>query len=682
MAQDPYRYFRLEARDILEQFAQGILALEKGVVSPAAIQRLLRLAHTLKGAARVVKLPEIADRAHAIEDTISPFRDMTDDIPSGLAATLLALVDEIDARVLALTPAEAAPPSAIGAPVPDEGLRTVRADVAEMDALLEGISEAHALVVGLRTAHGLTVQAWHLADLLLQQLAQRDAAQPVRTSPGDPKRGFDTAEELRRRLDKLERTISASSEQMDRELIQLREATEQLRLVSAGVLFASLERTARDTALALGKQIVFHGKGGDLRLDSYVLTAIQRALVQIIRNAVAHGIEPEAMRRAQGKPTAGHVSIEIIRRGRWIVFECRDDGRGIDVDAVRRMAMQRGSLASDAATLGKDDLLGLLLRGGISTSDAVTEVSGRGIGLDVVREAVEQIGGTVAARTERGKGTSFELVVPLSLASLDVLVVEASGADISIPLDAVRTSLRLSAADISWSSGAASVFFEKTAIPFVPLSHLLYGARHAPGRTWSAVVVRGAGGMAALGIDRLAGTTRAAVRPLPEYTPASVLVAGASLDSAGNPRLVLDPDGLVSEARGAGAPESGPTPDKLPVLVIDDSLTTRMLEQSILESAGYDVDVAISGEAGLECAHRKQYALFLVDVEMPGIDGFTFVERIRADPTLHDIPAILVTSRAAPEDHQRGRDAGAQGYIVKGAFNQTELLRLIRQLVA
>jgi two-component system chemotaxis sensor kinase CheA len=187
--------------------------------------------------------------------------------------------------------------------------------------------------------------------------------------------------------------------------------------------------------------------------------------------------------------------------------------------------------------------------------------------------------------------------------------------------------------------------------------------------------------LAAVGVDRLLGSAKVVMRPLPELALASAIVAGASLDAEGNPQLVLDPAGLVANARQGDLAAPEPTASRLPVLIIDDSLTTRMLEQSILESAGYEVELATSGEEALEFARRKSYALFLVDVEMPGIDGFTFVERIRLDPVLHEIPAILVTSRNAPEDLQRGRDAGAQGYIVKSQFDQAELLTMIRRLV-
>jgi two-component system chemotaxis sensor kinase CheA len=197
------------------------------------------------------------------------------------------------------------------------------------------------------------------------------------------------------------------------------------------------------------------------------------------------------------------------------------------------------------------------------------------------------------------------------------------------------------------------------------------------------VIVEGqAGARAALAVDRLLGTATVVLRPLPSYASASDMVAGAALDVDGNPRLVLEPVALVAAAlASAHAPTEAPVP-RPPILVIDDSLTTRMLERSILESAGFDVDVASSGEEGLDKATHKAYALFLVDVEMPGIDGFTFIERTRRDPALRGVPAILVSSRSAPEDRRRGEAVGASGYVVKSEFDQGALLARIRNLVA
>jgi two-component system chemotaxis sensor kinase CheA len=681
MAQDPYRYFRLEARDLLDQLSAGVLELEKDGRSAAIVQRLLRVAHTLKGAARVVKQQEIAERAHAIEDVLSPFRDSVDGLVRIQIEEILAHLDGMAASLAGLDQTRAAEAPRQAGSLSEESARAVRADIAEVDAVLDGVATTHALLNGLRAASDMVGRGQRLVDSLAMQLGPRGTADHQRQSRRGLDRLFPMVEELRRSFVALDRNLGPIVDQMDRELHQLRDTAEQLRLASAGIMFNSLERTARDSAAALSKRVTFEGRGGGIRLDARVLGTVQGALVQIVRNAVAHGIESVGERKAAGKPEAGHITIEASRRGRRIVFNCSDDGRGVDIEAVRRVASQRGLLGQGAGRLAAEEIVRLLLRGGITTSSAVTPVSGRGIGLDVVREAMERLAGEVVVRTEPGKGTTFELVVPPSLASMEALVVEASGTPATMPLDAVRGSLHLAAGDLSQAASGVSIVYENEAIPFIPLSRALGGTEVPVGRKWTAVVLAGTRGKAAIGVDRLLGAVRVVVRPLPEHVAASMVVAGASLDAEGNPQLVLDPDGLIEEAQRAEVSPLAPAPLRLPVLVVDDSLTTRMLEQSILESAGYAVELALSAEDALEAARSKRFSLFLVDVEMPGMDGFTFIERIRADPALHDIPAILVTSRAAPEDRKRGVAAGAQGYVSKSEFDQAGLLTMIKQLV-
>ncbi len=488
-----------------------------------------------------------------------------------------------------------------------------------------------------------------------------------------------TALELRRKLGGLGRKLGSAVGQMDRELRQLRDAAERLRLAPAGTLFTALERTARDTARALSKEVAFESGGGDLRLDAHVLETLQGALIQLVRNAVAHGIETQAERRAIGKPAIGHIAITVARRGRRIVFSCRDDGRGLDLDAVREVATKRGLIGPGRQS---QDIVRLLLRGGISTASAITDVSGRGIGLDVVREAAEQLGGEVLVHTDPGRGTAFDLVIPPSLAAMEALLVQGrrGGSVAAIPLDAVRRTKRIAAADISLAGQGASIAWDRQRLDFIPLAAAVDGARWSAEGAWNAVVLAADAGLVAVGVDRLLGTAKIVVRPLPKDLPASPVVGGVCLDADGNPHLVLDAAGLVAAAHRGGRAETVATTSRQLVLVIDDSLTTRMLEQSILELAGYEVDVALSGEEALEIVAKKPYALILVDVDMPGMDGFTFIERMRADPGLRRIPAILVTSRNAPEDLRRGRAVGAQGYIVKSEFDQAELLAMIRKL--
>ncbi|HEY4186519.1 MAG TPA: response regulator [Polyangia bacterium] len=683
MAKDPYQYFRIEAREILEGLGRGVLQLEKGV-TPELTANLLRYAHTLKGAARVVKQNAIADAAHAIEDALAPLRGPDAIIGPDRVDTVLKLLDTIATQVRALDvdvpAARAAAPAALPErPAAEEvALRTVRADVAEMDALLDGVVETGVHLRGLRRVGTMAERLKQLTDSLAQQLA--DAA--VTTSTGLPLARSMVAE-VRRLAVSVEQALSTGVDQAERQTEQVRDAAERLRLFPVRALHASLERTARDVAHAQEKTVTFSAKGGDVRVDADVLAVVQGALVQMVRNAVAHGIEPPEERLRAGKSAAGLVELEVLRRGSRVAFVCRDDGRGIDIAAVRRVAQQRGVISPGGPALDDDQLVGLLFKGGLTTARTVTEHAGRGIGLDVVREAAVRLGGEVAARTAVGKGTDIELVVPVSRSSLDALLVEAGGATAAIPLEAVRRTLRLGRADIAHSATGDAIAYEGHMVPFVPLAGPL-GRRDAVATTnaWTAVVVEGDGALCAMGVDRLLGVGNVVVRALPRLAPAAPVIAGAAIDDEGTPRLVLDPASLVAAAHDARQRVAPPNARRTPhILIVDDSLTTRMLEQSILQSAGFEVDLASSAEEGLERARRTSYDLFLVDVEMPGMDGFTFVETTRADPALRVVPAILVTSRNAPEDLQRGKDAGASDYVVKGEFDQVRLLSTIRRLV-
>ncbi|MEZ0244202.1 MAG: Hpt domain-containing protein, partial [Sphingomonas sp.] len=372
-AKDPLRYFRVEAREISEELGRGALQLEKEVV-PELVQRLMRLAHTLKGAASVVKQRGIAAETHALEDALSPLREVSGAPSREAIEAIIAHTDAISAQVAALEPAAA--PKAAGAGI-DEPFSMLRADVAEMDGVLDGISEASVQVRGFRRTIGLAEEARHLAELIADRVAPAGRTGIADRVAAEKTRQF--AEDLRGLAAQLEQELKTGVDQSERELEAARSAAERLRLLPCSAAFASLERAVRDAAQALGKQAVLEVQGGDVRLDAHVLSLAQRALIQMLRNAVAHGIETPTQRLAAGKPESGTVSIQVVRRGTRVAFICADDGAGIDLDAVRR--------ASGASAAASDnDLVDLLLKGGVSTSGTVTEAAGRGVGLDVVRE--------------------------------------------------------------------------------------------------------------------------------------------------------------------------------------------------------------------------------------------------------------------------------------------------------
>lgn len=605
MAQDPYKYFRIEARDLVGELEKGVLELEK-TADGELLARLLRYAHTLKGAARIVKHRELAELAHAMEGVLAPLRGTVEPRRQDAA---IALVDQMTAQLATLDPAKPAAAAEPAAPALPSHARAI-------DDALAGLASA-------RTS-------------LRRALAGDGSA-----------------------------SREALLEQVDRGLDEARRDIEHLRLVPIDALFTQLQRTARDAALASRKTIALSTHGADVRLEADVLAVLQGALVQLVRNAVAHGIERE-----------GRITIRVQSRGRAVQIVCADDGRGLDVAAIRAAAASRG-IATDAG----DDaarLFELLLRGGISTSKRVDEIAGRGIGLDIVRSAVERLGGEIRVASKPAQGTTVTLTVPVSTSAMSMLFVESAGQLAAIPRAAVVRVALARASQVVRSGDTVCIALDDTIVPCVPLWRLL-GRRGAGGVSY--VFVDGGAQRAAIAVDRVVGIEDAVARPLSSDVPVDPNVWAVTIGASGDAIPIIDPATAVATAAATTyALDEPPTPIR-PILVVDDSLTTRMLEQNILESAGFAVDIASSAEEALDKLARTPYSLALVDVEMPGMDGFGLIATIRSRPAIADLPAILVTSRDAPADRRRGSDVGAQGYIVKSQFDQGALIAMIRKLV-
>ncbi|TMA58665.1 MAG: hypothetical protein E6J75_04840 [Deltaproteobacteria bacterium] len=337
MAGDPYKYFRIEARELLEGLNRGVLDLERGLHDGELVARLLRLAHTLKGAARVVKQPAIADAAHTVEEALAPHRGAQRPVPRGWAEEVLGHLDTIETRLTALDrPVEERPPS--GGSGGEEGFTTVRVEIAEMDGLLEGLSEACVRLSAVREELGALARLRRVAGILHGRVQSR--------AGGNDLAGPSALEELGASLETLQRSLTARLDAGHEQLLRVRDAVSHLRLVPAASVSGTLQRAVRDAAQSVTRRVEFDLRGGEVRLDPHVLAALRDALLHVVRNSVAHGIEPEAERLAAGKPAVGRVQVDVERRGNRVAFACRDDGRGIDVEAVRRAAVQRGLLSA------------------------------------------------------------------------------------------------------------------------------------------------------------------------------------------------------------------------------------------------------------------------------------------------------------------------------------------------
>ncbi|MEO7735070.1 MAG: response regulator [Kofleriaceae bacterium] len=627
---DPYRYFRIEANEIAGHLEQGLLDLEVRP-NPDLVARLLRLAHTLKGAARIVKHSALAELAHALEGTLAPLRSSGVGPLEAAVAQVAQITGHVAGLGTAPTVAARAQPAASAAPrAPSittpppmvgpsgDGAALPRVDPGMLDHLLGGLGELHARLAALRGAR--------------PDVFELDA--------------------------------------LDRELRGVRREAEQLRLMPASTIFSALERTARDAGRASGKPVQFVTSGGDTRVEARLLATLQGALIQLVRNAVAHGLESPAERRLTDKLPAGRIAIDIWLRGDRVIVQCDDDGRGIDFAAVREAAVAHG-MVDRATELDADQLIALLLRGGLSTVTKVTALAGRGIGLDVVNDAARTLGGEVLVRTRPGEGTAIAIEAPFAIASVATLTVAAGGHVVGIPRSAVRQVVGLAPGDLR----AGTIAVGAASYPLVALARLLGGP---PGRPTVALVLHAGESIAAVAVDQVLGTDEVVVRMLAGSIPVAPVVRGVALDDEGRPRPVLDPAVLVVAVPRMPAEPEVVVPRRPPILVVDDSLTSRMMEQSILEAAGYEVDVAASAELGLARTEARSYGLCLVDVEMPGLDGYGFITQLRGRSAT---PAILVTSRDTPADRQRGVAVGAQGYLVKGALDPGELLAMVARLL-
>jgi two-component system chemotaxis sensor kinase CheA len=714
---DPLHYFRIEAQELLEQLSHGLFSVEEGSTDPKLVSQLFRYAHTLKGAARVVGQTRMAEIAHAMEDALSPFRDSGEVLPADSVPEFMFLVRRMGEELMKLhAPApsepepepgqrpeellaaslqaggpvlEAAPPVASqpasgGAPS-DE---VVRVELGKLDSLLEGLSEAVVQLGGLRAVVEALTQAQKGVDSLLEQLTA-----PA-VSGGSSKEHarwlskiIGSTEDVRSSLVRAGRQLGGGLGQVESELGRLRDSANSLRLVPAEALFGPMKLAAREAASALGRPVEVHTEGGDIQLDGHVVAALRQALMHVARNAVDHGLETPEERRALGKAPTGRFTLSVERRGSRVAVHCQDDGRGVDLNRVRQVALTRGlATAEQLDAMDEPALLDLLFQPGFSTARSITDVSGRGVGMDVVKETALRLKGEARMTSRPGLGSRVTVEVPLDLASLEVLGVESAGHQWLLPLEALSGAAHMPTETISWTGSRASITYEGQVLPFLPLTEALgmQGVQQRP-RAWSVLILSaGSLGQAAVGVERLLGVSRRVSRQLPASVPALPLVAGASFDAQGLPLLLLDASGLVRRVQSGAS--SGPTAVRVSrkptILVVDDSVTTRMLEKSILEAAGYTVELAASGEEGLEKVQRGGHALMISDVEMPGMTGVELTRRVRAIPALQSLPILMVSSLATEEDKQRGREAGVSAYIVKGEFQQHGYLDTVARLIA
>ena len=719
--------FRAEVEERLASLQTGLLALENHQSPRQVVTTLFRDAHTVKGSARMLGLEGVLHVAHNMEDLLGALRDGRFPVRKDHVDLMLAACDGI-ARALpgdsgpaledgALTPlvealvlaVAGADPVAVpvlapveipdqSAPAEPEGPRqssdSVRVAASKVYDLLDAVGEADlgARRVEQTTGTLLSLAADHARWAgVVRQATQRHAA----TLPPD------VALALHRLVgtgDDMAGTVRGLRELVEGHrggMALVRDGAMGLAMVPVRRVFAALPRIVRDVAQATGKEVLLQTSGEDVELDKQVLDGVADALKHLVINAVDHGCESPADRAAVGKAPQAVVSVSARSVGGTVVIEVADDGAGVDEDAVREKAIRLGLLPPDSAITGSA-LLSTLFTPAFTTSDTVTETSGRGVGLDVVRDAVEELGGSVEVRSERGSGTAFVLTLPVTLGVLRCLVARVGDERYAVPVPGVVESLSLRDAELHNLAGAPVVIRHGVSVPLLDLGAALGLTRTAGEAPRAALVVRhasGAGGQIAWAVDRLEGESEMVVKDLGAFLGRVPFVAGATIDGDGSVVCLLDLRELADRAVGGSgfmAPAASPTPRKAAVvpgqkkarvLVVEDSVGVRELERVILEGAGYLVETAVDGLDGASRLRDDPADLVLSDVEMPGMDGFDLTRTIRRTKGWENVPVIIMTSRGEEHARQAGLDAGCSAYLLKNEFDQEQLISTVRRLV-
>ncbi len=728
--------FRAESAEHLERIEAGLLALEQAPADAALLAEVFREAHSLKGAARMLGLREVQNLAHGIEGALEDARAGRLAIDPGLAAEQLARLDRIRALVgdaLGEGGADAVPgapgdPGPDAAPTPDQTaeqpsepqpepepepaaghtpdrsaappagppphgtpdfrIDTLRIPAERLDRLLQLAGEL--VVTKGRIAH------WpgELDGLRAQAAGDGGSAQTAAR----------TLAEVRDGLTRLHTAMAADCARLETVAGRLEEAVRGLRLVPVSTLLDRLPRLIHDLGADLGKPVNLRIEGGTTVADKRIIEELKAPLTHLLRNAVDHGIEAPEERARLGKPAVGLIRLEVGQHSGTLRVTMSDDGRGLDLCAIRDQALRRGLLTEEElAAATEAQVQALVLRPGFSTARMITNLSGRGVGLDAVRAAVERLRGSLALDSRPGQGLTVTLRLPVSLTATRALLVRDAGETFALPFEDIRCIVRLQPDALHQVEGRTCFYRDDQTIPVERLALLLERPAPPPADPKRLHCVVLGDGQESFGVmlDEVLETEDLVVKPTTPPLTRVRNLAGLAVLSSGLVCPVLNRyDLLRTMGRRAGTAAGAPTgelaggadraatgtaPDPAAgprrILLAEDSLTTRMQERRILEVAGYEVVTAVDGMDALNQLARYRFAAVVSDIQMPRMTGLELTERIRTNRAWAELPVVLVTSLASPEDRRRGLEAGADAYLSKSEFDQTELLDCLARLV-
>ncbi|MBL0841094.1 hybrid sensor histidine kinase/response regulator [Pseudomonas mediterranea] len=733
--------FSLEAEAQTQVLSAGLLALERDPTQADSLESCMRAAHSLKGAARIVGVDAGVSVAHVMEDCLVSAQERrlvlrAEHIDALLQGTDLLTriatpgnsVGAADVEGYVALMARLLDPAAPQAPVATPPKIEMPADPAP-DEPPEPVTPAQASPKGKRVAEGgervLRVTAERLNSLL--DLSSKSLVETQRLKPWlatmqrlkrQQSNGLRALEELnahlkdhalslqaeealgdaRRLLAETQQLLAQKTAELDEFAWQASQRAQVLydtalacRMRPFADVLSGQARMVRDLGRSLGKQVRLEIEGEKTQVDRDVLEKLEAPLTHLLRNAVDHGIEPPEQRVLAGKPAEGLIRLRASHQAGLLVLELADDGAGVDLERVRRSVVERGlSPEQTAASLSEEELLTFLFLPGFSLRDKVTEVSGRGVGLDAVQHMVRQLRGAVVLEQTAGEGSRFHLEVPLTLSVVRSLVVAVGDEAYAFPLAHIERMCDLAPEDIVQVEGRQHFWHEGRHVGLVAASQLLNRpATQDSGQSLKVVVIREREAIYGVAVERFIGERTLVVLPLDERLgKVQDISAGALLDD-GSVVLIVDVEDLlrsVDKLLDTGrleriARQNQAQASRKRILVVDDSLTVRELQRKLLQGRGYDVAVAVDGMDGWNALRSEEFDLLITDIDMPRMDGIELVSLLRRDNRLQSLPVMVVSYKDREEDRRRGLDAGADYYLAKASFHDDALLDAVVELI-
>jgi len=491
----------------------------------------------------------------------------------------------------------------------------------------------------------------------------------------------------------LHKEISHDSHFIDISVDNLLNETKKILLFPFSSILNIFPKVVRDLAKDSHKEIDLVIKGDNIEIDRRILDEIKDSLIHIVRNAVDHGILIMQERQALGKKPNGTITITISQlSAREVEIVINDDGQGVDIDALKLAAVKHGILSSDDASLvAEDAAVDYLFYSGVSTKGTLSDLSGHGLGMAIAKEKVEKLGGNIFVESQRGIGTTFKIKLPVTLSTFKGILCQAENESFIVPTHQVERVLRVKQADILLIGNQPVINLAGEVLPLFHLSAVLSLPRVQETTDklyFPLLVVRKGDKLVALFVDEIVSETEILVKTITGSATVGKIITAATVLGSGHVVPILNMselDMFLSDEALYMATQLSDNPESLinekEILLVDDSITTRMLLKNILETAGYRVTTAVDGIDALNKIKRNSFALLVTDIEMPNMDGFGLIERIRADKALSTLPVIIITTRESKEDRIRGIDVGADAYIVKKGLNDTDLIEVISELI-